>query len=104
MKIIDGRIVGCDYVEIYRCPLCDRRNICDIYDLVYKEEKKKINRYILDLDDLFEGFPNCSYDVGGLGHYIIVESINLPNAIEDMTQEYRELLIQQFMLEDEEDE
>lgn len=59
----------------------------------------------LSIDELFNDFPYTKYDIGGMGHYIQIKPEDKGKVIEEMVNEYKELLEQSFYEEeDEEDE
>lgn len=50
-------------------------------------------RLKLDLDSLAEQESPCSkFDVGGLRHYIIIEEENKEAFLDEVTQNYREMI------------
>jgi len=61
-----------------------------------KDCKKKTKIAKLELDGMFEEFPSTKYDIGGLGHYIIVLSENKDKAIDDLVAQYRKDLEDNF--------
>lgn len=61
-------------------------------------------KLILDLDEVFGDveYPQTKYDIGGMGHYIIIDSKNKQKVIDKMVSDYRELL--EFEFKETEDE
>ena len=65
-----------------------------------------MKRLILKLDEVFGDaeYPQTKYDVGGLGHYIVIDIKNKRKAVDEMCQAYRDLLWEEFKEWDENDE
>ena len=51
-----------------------------------------MKKLILDLDMLNTDFPSTKYDIGGLGHAIIIYTKDKRKAVDEMVQEYRDEL------------
>ena len=70
-----------------------------------KKEMIKMKKLVLDLDEIFGDiqYPQTQYDIGGLGHYIIINAKDKNKAIDEMVAEFRERLDYGFEEEEEEE-
>lgn len=56
-----------------------------------------MNKLTLSLDDLHDGeFTGTKHDIGGRGHYVIIEEKNKDAAIEEMTGQFKKKVTKLF--------
>lgn len=56
-------------------------------------KKRSSDKLQLDLDSLAESpSPSSKYDIGGLRHYIIIEKKNKEAFLDEVCEEFRELI------------
>lgn len=55
-----------------------------------------MKKLILNLDDLDYTFPITKYDIGGMGHAIVVKAKNKKKAIDEMVMKFRKELEEGF--------
>lgn len=57
----------------------------------------------LHLDDLNEEFPSTKYDIGGMGHHIVINAEDKEKVLDEMAFNYRKELEKMFHEEEEDD-